>query len=339
MRPLHLGLLALPLALATQLGCTRTVGNVLADTTNTLVLPEVMALGDVGVGCASGEALGSMIAAYGDASPHAKKATVMTTLSAAMCLDGPIWDAELEGKRALQAGDVAGAKDAKAREQRLHLIAAQRYLLAHETLREAYGIPEPGEDCPKLKHREDQLSYLLGLSAGVLAVLHDLGAESRAGVPLSIPAGVVRGAACLDDDTWWGAPNAMAAAIWALQPEAPGAIDAWSTFDASVAKGKAARVRLAAAFQVQTAALVGNTAVLRSGIRDLAATVKETAPDPQWKMLDVYATELVLHESDRIWTDLAGYRTPFGALGTFPDDDRADDVQVDDGMLDDLLGD
>ncbi|MCB9662487.1 MAG: hypothetical protein H6732_00080 [Alphaproteobacteria bacterium] len=319
-------------------GCNKLVGGVLADTTSDLVLPKVMELGDVGLGCASGEAFGGMIAAYSGVSPKALKASVMTTMSAAMCLDEPVWEAELELARAMKAGDVTGAKDADARLGRLHEVAAERYLEAHSILRDAYGIPAPGEDCPKLKHTADQLTYMLGLSAGVLAVVHDLPIAGRVGVPLSIPAEVVRAADCLDDDAWWGAPAAMKASVWALQPTAPGAGDAWATFEASMAKGEAARVRLPAAFTAQTAATVGHTEALRKAIVRHAHAVATDPPDSRWRMLDVYASRIVRFESDRIWTAATGHRTPFGALGTFPDDEAPEDL-VEPDLLDDLLAD
>lgn len=324
-------------AAITLSGCNGMIGNVLADTTNKMILPKVMNLGDVGVGCAAGEALGGMIVAYGDYSKKAKRASVMTSLSAAMCMDDVVWEAELEGMRALRAGDVEAAKDAKARQQRAHYIAAERYLAAHMALKETYGVPGPDEECPKLKKPEDQLTYMLGLSAGVLAVLNDGGAGMALGVPLDIPAGVTRGAQCLDDDVWWGAPRALQAALWALMPEAPGADDPWKTFNESAAKGKAANVRLSGAFKVQSAASIGNEAKVREGIREHAANLKEAPADPAWRMLDVYGSAIVLHESDKIWTQATGHRTPFGEFGTFPDDVAADDVQVEDDMFDDLL--
>jgi hypothetical protein len=329
-------LLAVPVGLLVTTGCMKTTGNLLGATTNTVVLPQVMALGDLGMGCASGEALGGMVAAYGTASKQANRASVMTMESAAMCVDEAVWEAELDALRAYRSGDTAAWHDAKAREQRAHLIAANRYQLTFDTLRSAYGVPEPGEACPKLKKPEDQLTYLLGLSAGVLAVVHDMGADGAAGVPLSIPAAVVRAADCLDDDAWWGAPNALKASIWALQPGLEGTPDPWATFAASVAKGKAANVRLPSAFLVQTAATIGREDLARQAISEHAEAVAAAPASADWKMLDVYATELVRHESDKIWTASEGYRTPFGELGSFPGAAPASDEPLPDINLDDL---
>lgn len=318
-------------------GCNKMVGNLLAGTTNDVVLPEIMGTGDIGMACASGEALGGMIAAYGQWSKKAHQGSVMTHMSAAMCLDDDVWAAQLAGQRAAGAGDVAGAKDALAVERRMHAVAASRYLAAHQALLDTWGVPEPGEDCPKLKHEGDQLAYMLGLSAGVLAVLHDLAVGGDVGVPLTIPAGVERGAACLDDDHWWGVPRAMMASLWALQPGKPGADDPWVTFAESTAKGRAANVRLAGAFYAQTAATVGAQDKLRAAISEHADAVSEAPAASQWRMLDNYALASVLHESDRIWTGLEGHRTPWGELGTFPDDVAEEAAPLDGDLFDDLL--
>ena len=324
-------------ALAVGTACNGIIGNTLAGSTDHHVLPYVMGTGDVGVGCATGEGLGAMVGAFAAYSHHAARTNIISTLSAGMCLEDDVWEAELASARAVREGNADEARDAKTREARAHLVAAQRYLAAWDGLVAEFGVPEPGEACPKLRNDTDELIYLLGLSSGVLAVVHDSGAQGRASVPMSIPAGVVRASACLDDDKWWGAPNAMKAAIWALAAGSPDVGDAWATFDASVAKGEAAGVRLAGAFLAQTAASTGRPETLRSAIRAHAASVAAKAGDPKWAMLDRYATSLVEHESDRIWTGLVGYRTPFDAFGTFPDEVPDDGTQVDPGMFDDLL--
>lgn len=326
--------------LALQTGCKKAIGDTSAGMTRDMILPTVMASGDIGVGCASGEALGGLIDAFGPYSPKADRASVITALSAGMCLEDDVWEAELDRLRALHDGRIDAARDATTRAKRAHLVAARRYLGAFEALQRAFPVrADKGETCPRFaggKQGEfDRMVYLLGLSSGVLAVVHDGGADLAAGVSLSIPAEVVRQATCLDDDRWWGVPRALQAAVWALQPEAPGAGDAWATFEASVAKGAAARVRLASAFAAQTAATVGDRARLEAAIAELAELRRASPPDPDFAMLDEYGTLLVQHESDKIWTEEEGHRTPFGELGTFPG--AAEEAPpLDDSLFDDL---
>ncbi len=330
-------LVPVAVAIAILTACNGAIGNTLAGSTDHLVMPYVMRSGDIGVGCAVGEGLGAMVGAFNDASHHAAKTSIVSTLSAGMCLEDDVWESQLETQRALRRGDAEGAHDATERGQRAHLVAARRYLAAWTLLADEYGVPEPGGECPKLKRDTDQVIYMLGLSAGVLAVVHDSGAGGQAGVPMSIPAGVVRASDCLDDDKWWGAPHAIKAAIWALVEGSPDVGDPWALFAESIAKGQASGVRLASAFMAQTASSMGRAPALRATIKDHAASLQVKPTDPQWAMLDRYATAIVRHESDQIWTAQVGYRTPSDAFGTFPDDVKVDDTKVDDTLFDDIL--
>ncbi len=333
--PSPLRLCAVGALLAAQLGCAKTIGDASANMTNAFVMPELMAGGDIGVGCASGEALGGLISSFAFASAKAEKGAVITGLSAAMCLDDVTWEAELDRIRAFRAGDVGLAEDAAARAQRAHYDAARRYLLAWDRLVSAYGVPEPGEACPKLKKEEDQLTYLLGLSSGLLAVTYDGATGGAAEVSLAIPAAVARGAACIDDATWWGVPSAMGATLGVLLPQ--DGVDPWADLDAAVAAGEAAGVRLASSFAAQAARTVGDRERLRAAIRGFAASHEARKPDADYAMLDAFAYALVRYESDRLWTEATGHRTPFGQLGTFPDD-APDTIDVDVDLFDDLLG-
>lgn len=307
--------------LAAQLGCAATIGGATADMNRQYIMPGILGGGDVLVGCAAGEALGAMVGGFADASDKAKQATVLAQASSAICMEDDVREAQLARARAYHGNRFNDARDAEAVEDRAHVVAAKRYLASWNALVETWGVPEPGEPCPRLKSEHEQLSYMMGLSAGVLAVLHDLGADNAVGVPQSIPAAVNRAAACLDDDTWWGVPTAMQASLWALQPGAEGVGDVWAAFEASVSKGEAAGVRLSTAYMVQTAATVGEHDRMRAAIqRDAAhrAAARPVDGAARWSMLDAYALSIVMHESDRLWTQAEGSRTPLASYGTFP---------------------
>lgn len=324
-------ILSVALTLALAPACAKVIGNSTAGITNDFVMPEVLGGSDVGTACASGEALGSMVAGFSPYSKKAARSSILPQVSAGMCKEEEVWAAELRAERAYRDGDVQGYKDASIERQRHQLIAAKRYHIAFQRVEAYYGIPTPEDaTCPKLKSENDQLQYMMGLSAGLLAVLHDIGADTLAGVPQDIPARVARGVDCLDDDQWWGVPMAMRASLWALLPDAEGAGDPWEAFDQSWEKATAARVRLAGAFMVQSASVVGNEARLTAGIQAFAKERKTVAPDPKWAMLDRYAELMVRHESDRIWMDAEGHRTPMGQLGDLPQPQEPDIILDDD---------
>ena len=73
---------------------------------------------------------------------------------------------------------------------------------------------------------------------------------------------------------------------------------------------------------------------IRDAIRMYAAS-KESASNPEYRLVDAMAAQIVQNVSDRYWTEKTGSRTPPGSLGKFWDDKP---VQQDDGVqIDDLL--
>ena len=325
--------LALSLATATA-GCV----SIVDKSTATSVAPIVMASNDVGLGCASGEATAAVLSTVGKPAkgktPH--QAQVLTLMSAGMCVEPLAWDAELDRGVALGRGEGARVTDLLEEERRHHATAALRYYAAWNELTAAWS-PAPGEGCPKLSSKKNEdLLYVLGLSSGVLAVLHDQAAGGEVGVPLDVPRAVARAATCLDNDAWWGVPNALQAAVWASIPgAAPEGEDPLAVLADSAAKGDAANLRLARAFQVQTLATLGKDDELRAAIAAHAEALT-TPADPRFRMLDRYAHLLIRHESDKIWVAEAGHRTPGDHYGRFPDSGA--DLNQNDDLLDELFG-
>ena len=339
MRPLTALLTMVPLVH----GCAIIIGNSSADMGDRYVVPQLMRSGDVGIACRAGGGLGAVIGSFADYSPRARKTTVTTRMASGMCLDGPVWEAQLDRARSMYLQDPELAKDSRIREKRVRQLAAQRYFGAYEALEIAYGLDgvdpaAPEITCPKFRNDDDEVSFLLGLSSGVLAAINDTVAEGSAGVPMDVPARVARYAGCLDNGKWWGVPHAVQAAVWSVLPTAPADVDAWATFDESIAIGQAAGVRLAIAFKAQAAATSGQRDKLVEAIGSMGEA-SEVSGDPDWSMLDMYALLLVQHESDRIWTEARGHRTPFGRLGELPEDEEAPIEVSDDlgGLLDGLL--
>ena len=51
-----------------------------------------------------------------------------------------------------------------------------------------------------------------------------------------------------------------------------------------------------------------------------AAALVETPADPEWLLMDTYAYQIALHQSDRVWTAATGHRTEhFGRWPGEPD--------------------
>lgn len=309
----------------------RQTGKMMSGYTVDHMVPAMMADEDVGMACETGVSMGSFLMSFERVTQVPKQAGSVTMLSAAMCAEATAWDEELRGLRALHEGRSTEAQDARIAEKRAHAVAAKRFLRAFQLSEEAFG--KVGGTCPKLAP-EDGAFFLLGLSAGLLAVIHDRAAGGEAGVPMDIPAAVIRSAGCLDDAAFWGAPEALRAALWTAVPGSePEGTDAWAVLEAAAVKGEGAGVRLARAFQVQAAGAVGRDDLLREKVTAHAASLAATPASPEWRLLDAYGTTLIRHESDRIWTKHTGHRTPLGVFGEFP---GAPAAPVDDSLLEGL---
>ncbi|RMG18173.1 MAG: hypothetical protein D6729_07405 [Deltaproteobacteria bacterium] len=295
------------------------------------MVPYILGTDDIDMACETGVSMGAFLMSFERVSDRPSRAALVTWMSAGMCAESAAWEAELHQLRALGEGRAAEAQDARIQEKRLHALAARRFLAAFREVEEVFG--PVGEGCPELEEGETHL-YLLGLSSGLLAVVHDRAAEGEAGVPMSIPLGIARAAACIPDAPWWGVPSALQAALWTSVPgAAPPDADPWKTLESAAKRGEEAGVRLARAFQIVALSGSGRTGALRAAIARHARSLAERAPDPKWRLLDRFATLMIRHESDRIWTRERGHRTPLGALGTFP---QEGDDSVDTDLLEGL---
>lgn len=312
-------LAVIALALAAAPGCRgfmhKQTGGVMTSYAQEHMVPHMMASGDLSMACETGVSMGSFLMSFGRVTDHPGKAALITLLSAGMCAEADAWEAELRQNRAVRDGRASEARDALIARQRHHALAAERFYAAYQQLEGVFGTV--GEGCPEFDDGDD-LYYMLGLSAGMLALSHDRAGGATAGVSMDIPQIVGRAADCLDNDRWWKAPAALQSAVWALVPGAsPEGIDPFEILEASSQAGEAHGVRLARAFQVLILDANGQNDALRAAVAAHAESVADTPSNPDWELLDSYADRMILHISDRIWTAERGHRTPAGALGTF----------------------
>lgn len=307
-------LLLVPAALLASTGCAAKLDRITLDR----IVDRGTDYGDTGKVCALGAALGHPLGSLTAEEPH--KAMAIAEGTAAVCAEAAAWEADLDAARAkhnlLALGDLRAAEitDARLRAERAHTLAATRFELAWDQAEAAFG-PIGSGACPKIAER-DQFAYLFGLVSGTLALLHDKAGGSRNDIPMDRLSLVARGAECLDDDHWWHAPAALKAAAWATVPgSGPQGVDPWALLDDAAGKGETSGVRVARAIQVLIAGNNGRDDVLGPAIKAHAASLAATAPDAEWVLLDTYAREIALHQSDLSWTAAAGHRTEtFGAL-------------------------
>lgn len=335
-----LPLLLLTVLLATLCGCSiqAMTGDTMSAFTVEQVVPQTMASDDVGMACAGGLGQAQLMEAFGRVTDPEPRASIVTFSSAGMCAELEGWEAELRRLRALKEGRVAEAQDALSHEKLAHFDAAKRNLYAFQSLERAFG--PAGEGCPELDpDSNDALFYLLGLSSGMLAIVHDRGAGGAANVPMSVPQAVLRATACLDPAQWWGMPTALRAAIWTSIPGVlPDGEDPWRAMAQAADMADKAGVALPYALWIQTAAANGLTPQMCEAVtRYTASIAANPARNPSFRLLDAYAEKIIRHEVNKQWIQSVGYRAPAGPLACYQaartqDPDDAPDLD----LLDDL---
>lgn len=282
------------------------------------VMPSMLRDDDLDKACRAATALEPPLESIRVGGKQALRALSLSLVTSGMCAEREAWEAELEGLRAEHDSRhapwrAAAFQDATLREKRLRAVAGGRYLRAWEFMVERFGDPDSGS-CPKLG-ADDGLAHALGLTAGVLAFSHQGGSGTYLGVPDTVPAAAAAGAACVDDERFWGLGSALRGALWASIPgTAPEGTDPWVVLEGAVAKGDAAGVLLARAFQI-VAAVPRDDGPDACALLDAFATAQEKPGAPGYRMLNVYAAALVQHEVDRRWIRARGHRAPYAGAG------------------------
>lgn len=302
--------------LAFNVGCASKVDRFTLDR----VVDTAAAVGDTGKVCALGAALVHPLGSISRNEPH--RALVIAEGVSAVCDESVAWEAELAVARvkhnggALGEGRTAEMMDAQLAARRANARAAERFERSFDELEAEFGPVGAGE-CPKIASK-DEFAYLFGLVSGTLALLHDSASGGVNEVPRDRLAAIARGSACLDDAAWWQVPSALAGAAWATVPgTGPEGRDPWQMLEDAATTGETSGVRVARAIQVLIAANAGRTDVLEAALPKHAASLAATATNSDWALLDTYATEVSLHQSDLLWTEARGHRTEtFGQLPT-----------------------
>lgn len=299
-------------ALLTTLGCAAKINNFTVGT----VLDRATDRPDIDRLCAVGNSLAIPLMSLTKEKNAPRKALIVAEVSAAMC-------AELEGQEyALEValakanlpsgpGKIGTIKDARVKEARARELAALRFYAAFQYLEQEWG--EAGEECPKIKEK-DEVAYFLGLYAGLVGTLHDSASGRNIGVPQATLGKVARATECMNNETWWNAPGAFQAAIWATLGGEPEGIDPWQLLEDEAKKGEDSGVRIGWAALAMMSANAGKEELTKHAITEIARAL-ETEADPTWMALDEYSMMIARHESDLIWIAAEGHRTEkFGEL-------------------------
>lgn len=316
-------------------GCTplyMPVGGVLSAYSADHVVPHVQSLDDSDMAaCGTGNSLQQLLGSFQGVGVNPHFVLFYTELLAGACAEAKANEANLQYLVARQEGRAAAARDARIAEQRWHALAAQRRLRAYNHIVARYGDPADAR-CPRLWGDDNQLAYLLGLVTGLQAVQSDLRSGAQVGVPRDIAVNAGRAASCLNNEKWWGVPQAIEATVWAFVPGTlPEGRDTWESFRQAAAVAERSNMRLAIALYGNGADNQGNEAEVRAALERIASVGRNGSPPEQYVLIDRLAEAVAWQLSDQIWISETGSRTPIGSLGRFPGSQQpAPDI---DGLL------
>lgn len=327
----------LSVALISMSGCSmiyKTTGWFAYDFTEDYAIPYTMKGDDVGMACAMTEGMTGALLSFTEVAYTPDRQAVSMYMMAGACAEDRAQQEALAYLRAFKSQNIAEAKDARIREKRAFALAASRQYNAYRHMVAEFG--EPGQECPDMSD-DEELFWVLGILAGVQSVMNDVRAQGEVGVPKDIAMKATRGIQCVDNQRWWGVPQAVSSAVGIMLPDgsAKEGNSPWQQMHEASRIASASGVRLAHAVEITVADGSGNQQQLRDAIRRHAASLKTTPSNPRFKMMDIMAHRQILAVSDRLWTEATGSRTPVGGLGTFWDDAPKAVPSFD---IDDLLG-
>ncbi len=282
-------------------------------------LPYMLATNDVALECSMVESFTPFLLSFSTVTTSPDQLAILFYLMAGNCSEFKAWEHELRYLRALHAKNSTEAVDARIAQQRLLAVAAERQLTGYHYLSKAFV--EPGGACPEFTSDNDELYWLIGLINGIQAIINDIAAAGMVEVPMDIAAKVGRGAVCLNNEKWWGIPEAIQAAIWITLPgNSPADKNPEQMLKQSVDMGLQQGIKISQVLAAQVNLGQGNIAELKRILRKDNGKMKQTAVSQRFQSLNEVSKLQIQAISDKLWTEATGARTPIGKLGSFWDD-------------------
>lgn len=319
--------LSLPTLAALVLGLSgcgliyKPTGHVLAHYAQDEVVPYATGSGDLDLSaCGTGPGQHQLLASFSRVIKRPSKVLITTNLLAGLCSEAEAQEQQLRFARALRAGDTEEARDARIESQRLfRRTALRRYQVYKDTV-DAFGELGDGK-CPSLGSETEEFEFMVGTLTSVQGLLSDIQAASSVGVPQDVAVKAARAADCMDNEKWWGIPNALKGVVWLSVPgSTPDGKDPWVQLQQAMDYGASKGMPLAAMLYALAGYGKSDVAKEKKGIRKVAEIYNAGEGPKDYLLLSEIAYAQALYLSDRIWTRETGKRTPFLALGDFPGD-------------------
>jgi len=319
---LLLPLLSIYLFLSACTVAYKSTGDILLGYAEDEGVPYMLASNDVALGCSMAEAFTPFLLSFSRVTTQPDQLAILFYLVAGNCTEIKAQEEELRYLRAIYAKNSTEAQDARIAQQRLLSLAAHRQLMGYYSL--VVAQTEPGGMCPEFDSDNTELFWLFGLLNGIQAILNDIASGGNSEVPMDIAAKVARGAACLDNEKWWGVPAAIQAAIWITIPgDLPANTTPRKILQQSLSIGTQQGMSVSHVLAAQVYLGQGETEEVKQLIRGYVSLGKQEPANKQFTILNNVSRLQIQAISDRMWTEATGKRTPLGKLGSFWDDSNA----------------
>ena len=282
-------------------------------------VPYILAADDVDLTCSMVDAFTPFLLSFSRVTTPPDQLAILFYLMAGNCIEFKAWEEELRYLRAVHAKNPTEAQDARISQQRFLGLAARRQLKGYHYLAKVFV--EPGTECPEFASDNDELYWLIGLINGIQAIINDIASGGTVEVPMDIAAKVGRGAACLDNEKWWGTPEAIQAATWITIPgNRPVDRNPEQTLKHSLQMGLQQGIRIPQVLAAQVYLGQGKIEEVKKIIRNHSGLAKQMPASETFKSLNDVSQLQIQAISDRLWTEATGRRTPLGRMGSFWDD-------------------
>ncbi len=288
------------------------------------VLPAAMTTDDIALICHANESTVPLLMGYEHYKVNSDLVLAFSYSGAAICTENDAVEKELWSSLAQKQKWYNVAEDARISQQLLNRDAGMRQLKAYQYtasyFQNKYNYDLGEGSCPKFNKNIEEYLLLVGATAALQALQNDIASGRLINVDMSIPPKVGRAMACLNNDKWWGEPQAIASGLKTILPkDANEEAAAWKGLQDATDVGLQTGVRLSHATYAIMASSKGRDDLLRDALKRYEAIPNESL-NPQYKLLNQIAALQIRHVADRYWMEHEGHRAPTQNFSSFWDE-------------------
>ncbi len=317
----------------------RMIGNQVNHYSVENVLPIVMKTDDIPMVCHANETNTPLLMSFSQFGVDVNMLLALGYSGAAACTSIEAHEKELWSMQAEKQGLIYMAQDARIAQQLLNRDTGKRQVKAYQHAAEYFKLNHKydiGEGkCPSFKNDNEQLLLIVGATSALQALQNDVASGRLVNFDMSLPAKVGRAMTCLDNEKWWGVPQAIQAGLTIILPKnANEEAEGWKKLQDATDSGLQTGVRLSHATYASIAYMKGKEDYLRDALKRY-----ESIPTPvlnvQYALLNEMATLQVRQIADLYWMKYESHRAPTENFSKFWDEQEKPSQAVNQ-ILDDL---